>query len=295
MPQFRKHLLPLIALSLLLFMWEVKALPLDADTAPVAGHLMEGTRYETPYHVSHGKAPGPTLLVIAGAHGDEPGAWRAAEELILRLRPQRGTLIVIPRANAVAVELGRRSTPELGDLNRLYGATSYELPMAEVAAEIVALVEEQRVDVVIDLHESWAPFVEPDGDGEIDTAKLGQTVSSDAGEYATDLGRALVERANEELASGRRFQFFEFPADYEEKVIVPVPDDLPRSAVPNKSSSYIAELVPGVATLLVEVSQQQPIERRMGQHYLLVRELLALMAEDEAGSRDDNAFSGRTS
>jgi hypothetical protein len=241
--------------------------------------LMAGTAHQTPLYLLDAGKPGPTVFVLAGVHGDEPGSWLAAVELIRNGPPSKGRLIVLPRANRIATEEGVRSTPELGDLNRLYGATSFVLPMAQMAAEIVGLVGRYDVDAVIDLHESWQAYDDrrTGEEGGIDTGYFGQTVSAPASEPSRSLAKAIVQRANSTLSSHEDFRYFEFPEDYEEQVIVPVPADLPLASVPNKSSSYIAEAVPGVASILVEVSQQQPVERRIREMTILVRALLAVL------------------
>ena len=76
---------------------------------------MAGSEWETLLVAQHSSEPGPNVLVLGGVHGNEPGGWLAAEE-IAEWMPARGSLIVIPRANAVATRLLERTLPELGDM-----------------------------------------------------------------------------------------------------------------------------------------------------------------------------------
>ena len=265
----------LCCLALLLLSCGSERVPESRVPAP-AEFLMPGTLYETPVYVLDSRRQGSNVLVLAGVHGDEPGAWLAAEELVKRGQPRNGRVIVVPRANVVATEQEVRSTPELGDLNRLYGATSFELPMASMASEIVGLARRYGVSAVIDLHESWQPYDdESNEDDSVDTGHIGQTVSGAATESSRALARSIVGRANSALPEDADFTYFEFPADYEEQEIVPVPADLPPGAVPNKSSSFISEALPRVDSVLVEVSQQQTMARRIHQQLIVVSALAA--------------------
>lgn len=239
--------------------------------------LLAGTPYATPLHVFQGSRTAKTVLVLGGVHGDEPGGWLAAERLAAEPRTHGHTLLVLPRANALAVEAGVRSSSELGDLNRLYGADPDLLPMAAVAAEIVDVIRRYRVDVVVDLHESWQSHRDRPGEG-VDTAFLGQTISPHRGEPSRSLARAVVRRVNRGLADAQRFAYHEFPEDYEEREIVPLPDHVPVQAVPNQSGLVLAEMFPGLASLLVEVSQQQDIEQRVEQHLAVVDAVLREVA-----------------
>jgi hypothetical protein len=59
-----------------------------------------GGPVETPVFVLDGPAPGGTVLVLGGTHGDEPAGYLAAVVLVERARVGAGRLIVLPRANA---------------------------------------------------------------------------------------------------------------------------------------------------------------------------------------------------
>ena len=241
---------------------------------PIA-YLMEGSIYETPLYLLDSERPGTTVLVLAGVHGDEPGGVRAAEQLLRASPPSQGRLLILPRANVLAVEDGVRSAPELGDLNRLYGAESFDLPMAEVAAQIVDVVRVYDVDVVIDLHESWDLHRNRPGAAEdVDTSFLGQTISAHDSQRSVSLAQETVRRANRWLSGHERFHYFRFPEDYEDQEIVPVPGWVSQEGMPNKSGLHIPELVPGVASILVEVGQQQSMEKRIVHALLVIRALL---------------------
>ena len=67
-----------------------------------------------------------------------------AAETVAAWEPSAGSLLVVPRANALAIPDFVRTTDELGDLNRLYpGSSASAFPMERMAGEIVALAKDQ--------------------------------------------------------------------------------------------------------------------------------------------------------
>ncbi|HEY7268303.1 MAG TPA: succinylglutamate desuccinylase/aspartoacylase family protein, partial [Dehalococcoidia bacterium] len=176
----------------------------------LAGNLMAGTPFVTPYYVI-GDGHGPTVLVLGGVHGDEPGAWKAAQSLVRSPPRFDGTIVVVPQANRLADLAGIRSKPEWGDLNRLYPGSAGGLPMSAMALDIEQLIQKYRVDGVIDLHESWdylanMPTQPPGG---VDTAFLGQTISADDSAGSSAVARAAVAIANSGISGKDRFTYFE--------------------------------------------------------------------------------------
>lgn len=64
---------------------------------------LAGTPGDTPVYVLEGQAPGATVLVAGGTHGDEIAGIVAATLLVERARVEKGRLIVVPHANNSAV------------------------------------------------------------------------------------------------------------------------------------------------------------------------------------------------
>jgi hypothetical protein len=104
--------------------------------------LLPGTEWETPLIATHSGNAGPSVMFLGGVHGNEPGGWLAAD-VVATWAPAVGSILVVPRANIVADRAFVRTTPELGDLNRLYpGSHDDELPMARMAATIIDVARE---------------------------------------------------------------------------------------------------------------------------------------------------------
>ena len=239
--------------------------------------LLPGTPWETPAFLRHSGVRGPTVMVLGGVHGNEPGSWLAAETLPA-LEIARGSLVVVPRANVIATRLHERTTDELGDLNRLYpGSPLAELPMARMASRLVALARQYDAELLLDLHESWQFYVERTIQG---TAAIGQTMSAGPGPEQGTIARAIAERVNAQVESERELLIVrtrfggsggDDPALFGES--------WGGGWVPGRGSSSLSmgRHVEGLTPVLVEMGQQhQPVERRAELHRAVVRTALEM-------------------
>jgi hypothetical protein len=234
--------------------------------------LMAGTVYETPLYVFGSGRPGKTALVLGGVHGNEPGGWLAADRVVQQLRPENGALLVVPRANRVAINLLERTTEALADLNRSYPGFDDGRPMERMATEIVNAIREFRVDLVHDMHESWAFYKDRTTNG---TAFLGETVATN-GEQGVTLVKTVIERVNAAvLYEHEKFWFRDFGQPQQSQAGA----DLPRQAdipPPGRGTSSLGlnRFFPGLITVLVEMGQQQALERRIALHIQVLTEVL---------------------
>jgi hypothetical protein len=235
--------------------------------------LLPGELYETALYVNTGAEPGPAVMVVGGTHGNEPAGWTAAEQLI-GLVPDRGRLLVIPRANTIAIDQFVRTLPELGDLNRLYPGRPDGLPMEQLAWEITRLVGEYRVQVFVDLHESWGFYQDRVCPS---TAFLGQTVAVTNKSQAVELLSPIVDGLNARLAGKERFTLLVFGRPGS-----PPPPNCPPTPLPSQrqggyggtSTNMLARTYEPLITVLIETSTQLPLGRRVGFHLEIVRQIL---------------------
>ncbi len=98
-------------------------------------------------------APGPILYVVAGIHGNEPAGVEAAEDL-KALQLKKGALVVLPKANALAVAKRSRTVTSIGDLNRVFPGKVQGMAVETLARAIFQDIVAYRPDLVVDLHES---------------------------------------------------------------------------------------------------------------------------------------------
>jgi hypothetical protein len=243
--------------------------------------LLPGTQWATALVTTHSGVEGARVMVLGGVHGNEPGGWLAAEE-IAGWEVAAGSLLVVPRANALATHAFERTLPGLGDLNRLYpGGADSLLPMSKMAAAIVAVARELEVDVLLDLHESWGFYAEHDERG---TAFLGQTVMKGSGPLELAEVRTIIDAVNEQISAREqlvvrdRFRFFRsagtvsVPTDPALRDLVEVAGAAARRG---SSSLSLGSHVQGLTPVLIEMGQQaQPEARRAALHALLVRTTL---------------------
>jgi hypothetical protein len=243
--------------------------------------LMVDTPQETPLYIYGTGRPGPVLMALGGVHGNEPGGWQAAERVVEAVRPENGALLVVPRANKLAVNLFERTTPELGDLNRLYPGDPNGLPMERMAFQIVETLREFHATVLVDMHESWAFYKDRPQNG---TAFLGQTVATRSGDAGMELARAVVDAVNTRIHASHEELFFrEFsgnrpPSDQGQPFdmfgVPPAPSGGNSGGGGGRSSLGLPQHIPGLTALLVEMGQQQLLERRVALHLDVLGEVM---------------------
>ena len=231
--------------------------------------LMPGTPWETRLLIQHSGVRGPAAMVLGGVHGNEPGGWLAADEVATWV-PSSGTLIVLPHANVQAIAGFVRTTDELGDLNRLYpGDPASSLPMERMAAAILDTAREFDATLLLDMHESWAFYVDYPGTG---TGALGQTITTGVGPLSPAFGQELASRVNP--AIGEHEQMLVRDGQQFRR-----PDATPAAGQSNRGRSSLSAggHVAGLTPVLVEMGQQdQPVARRVELHLLVARAALTL-------------------
>ncbi len=115
--------------------------------------LMNDTPWETTLYKITAPVKGPTVMVIGGIHGDEPAGIFAADEVSTWVI-DRGTLLVLPRANIPAIKEELRNAPGEADLNRVFPGDFAANAVDKMAAEIIKIIIEYEPVWVIDLHEA---------------------------------------------------------------------------------------------------------------------------------------------
>ena len=231
--------------------------------------LLPGTRFETGCYTVDSGQPGPTILIVGGVHGNEPAGAQAAESI--RQWPiQNGKLIVIPRANVPGLEANKRLVPGLAtnvsNLNRNYpraGQTNNDA-RGELAQAIWKIACDNHPDWILDLHEGFDFHQRND-------KSVGSSVICfplPAAQAAADQMLAAVNATitNATLKFIRRD--------------LPIDGSLARAAGEHLH-------VPG---LTLETTDKQPMEKRVQQHHLMVRQLLAQLGM-MAAAKMENASS----
>jgi len=116
--------------------------------------LMPTTEFETTvFVITTGKkaTSTPTVFVLGGVHGDESAGRQSAERL-MSANVTRGTLVVLPDANQVAIRKGTREGTK--DLNRSFPGSMQGTNEDRLAAEIFQLIEQKKPAIVLTCHVS---------------------------------------------------------------------------------------------------------------------------------------------
>jgi predicted deacylase len=84
--------------------------------------LYSSANVEIPIIIERSSNPGPTILLIAGIHGDEINGVEVVRQLIAKRinKPKKGTIICIPILNIFGFLNAKRTFPDGRDLNRVF-------------------------------------------------------------------------------------------------------------------------------------------------------------------------------
>ena len=219
-----------------------------------AAELASGTKWATPYFIVEGPAPGPTIMLTGGLHGDEPAGAHAAEQI--RHWPiLRGRIVVLPRANRPGLAAGTRHLPQVAapgqDLNRNFPRSGGGAEAQTVIGQAIwELTRREKPDWVIDLHEGYHFH-------QIQSKSVGSTIlASRPGDQRT---RPVVTRM---LAAVNAT--IEDPR----KQFVPL-----RGTANGSLTRAAAERLGANCLILETTTREQPLSLRTRQHRLMVRTL----------------------
>src|SRR5690554_7256496 len=115
--------------------------------------LHTNTPIQIPVIVSHATKVGPTLLLLAGLHGDEINGIEAVRRIVKKgwHKPNHGTVICIPVFNIFGFLNLSREFPDGRDLNRMFPGTKNG-SLASQFAYIFMKDIAPLTDVIIDFH-----------------------------------------------------------------------------------------------------------------------------------------------
>ncbi len=93
----------------------------------------------------------PTLLVIGGIQGDEPGGFNASTILATHYIITKGNVWVVPNLNFYSIV--KRSRGPYGDMNRKFASLKKSDPEYEIVQKIKAIITDKQVDLVLNMHD----------------------------------------------------------------------------------------------------------------------------------------------
>jgi predicted deacylase len=126
-------------------------------------YLAAKTEVRVPFQVLHGADDGPTVCLEATLHGWEPMGAEVLRRALLRVNPKtlRGTILNIPLANPMSVEIGggiegagqRINPADHLDLNRVWPGKSENAWLTERIADVLWREVVSRCQYLIDYHD----------------------------------------------------------------------------------------------------------------------------------------------
>jgi Succinylglutamate desuccinylase / Aspartoacylase family len=151
---------------------------------------------------------GPCLGIIAGVHGNEPAGSITLMKMLKNnlLKPKRGKIIIIPRANQCGLDQNTRGHPlekqsflnSRHDLNRQFtehgGST-------EKSNQIVNALG--NCDLILDFHEGWGWYIQTKD--KWGPTSLGSTLFGTSHPLATKVAANAVKALNEEIDPSKKF------------------------------------------------------------------------------------------
>jgi len=217
------------------------------------GELRKGTVQETSWYLSDSGRPGPVIMIVGGMHGNEQAGSRAAGQ-IRHWLPQRGKLLILPRANGAGLDAGIRYVPnspgELRDLNRNFPKTDGEnQTRGDLAQDIWSLAKRFEIDWLLDLHEG-SDF------HQINKKSVGSSIIPTKGEGMDEAVTKALRAVNDTIDNPKKKLV---------RLRYPVNGSLARAT---------HERLGAVAMILETTVKDQPLSMRIGQHRLMVHAIL---------------------
>jgi len=213
-------------------------------------YICSGTDYETPAYIIKTDYKEPTIMVVAGTHGNEKAGIKAAEYLKDNLHIERGTLVIIPKANILACEEYVRYFPPEINLNRVYPGNPQGNSVEKLAYEIFSLMKKYDIGLLVDLHESLEFY-------RMNPKNYGQTVVIDSKDaYLFELSFSLVKEMNQGIIEdGNKYQVLVDPV--------------------KGSATYCAHYQLGIPALTLETCRKLPLSFRIEEQIKFVKIILS--------------------
>ncbi len=212
-------------------------------------YICAGTDYETPAYIIQTNYKKPAILIIAGTHGNELAGIRATQYLKDNIKIERGTLIIIPRANILACDKNVRNFPSDVNLNRVYPGKSEGNEVERLAYKIFDLAKRYDIDLLVDLHESIEFYKN-------NSQNYGQTLVIDSNDdYLFNLSSSIVEEMNKGIFdNNNKYQVLVKPIE--------------------GSAAYSAYYQLNIPAFTFETCRKLPLAFRIQEHIRLVKIIL---------------------
>ncbi len=231
----------------------------------------KGTDYELHVYHIRGRLPGPTVLIIGGIQGDEPGGYLSADSYA-DIALIKGSLILVPRANLPSIIMNRREIN--ADMNRKFKTHTQRIYEEKVVNILKRLIRES--DLLLNLHDgsgfyrpTWISMWK-------NPMRFGQSIIADAETYYSkkyhrvlhlgDIARKVAARVNRKIRNKEYYFHFN-----NHNTIYP----WTKHPEQRKSATYFALTRCGIPAFGIETSKFLPsTQLKVLYHNLVVNEFL---------------------
>ena len=231
------------------------------------------TPYELNVYKIFGRKEGPTMMIIGGIQGNEPGGFLSAD-LYADLALKQGNLIVVPRANFYSILLFQRGPN--GDMNRKFGIEAkgdYDSQIVRILKELMA-----ESDILLNLHDGWG-FYRPTYESKLaNPLRYGQSIIADCAEYVCPRsGRYLNLKKTAEQVIAKINAQIEDPKYHFHFMNTRTAEPDSPYAEQRTSATYYALTRYGIPAFGVETSKNLPtMEMKVQQHNLAINAFMEL-------------------
>lgn len=168
--------------------------------------LAAGSKYSTKLYIIKSGNPGPVVLIVGGVHGNETAGYKAARQMC-SVRPSKGTLLVIPEANKLAIAANRRVASGQADLNRSFPSTKNGSASGILAKSILQVMKDYKVDWVMDMHEgvNYSKYTS--------SSSVGQSLIYYPDSKTQTIAKNIVNLLNKNISTAsKQFSLLRYPA-----------------------------------------------------------------------------------
>ncbi|MCW8945707.1 MAG: succinylglutamate desuccinylase/aspartoacylase family protein [Sedimenticola sp.] len=215
-------------------------------------------RLEFSLHKIDSGIPGPTVLVVGGIQGDEPGGFHAASLLVTNYQITKGSVWVVPNLNFESII--RRSRGVNGDMNRKFARMKTTDPDYSEVERIKSLIRAPEVDFIFNMHDGSGFYRDKYIDPQHNARRWGQSIIIDQEELDTpkyanvgEFARQVTGQINQRLL------------DEEHRYHVKNTHTRRGNAEMEKTLTYYA-INNGKAAVGIEASKNLPTHERVYYH-----------------------------
>ncbi|WP_456456507.1 M14/M99 family metallopeptidase [Thermovibrio sp.] len=209
-----------------------------------------------------GTKKGGRVLIVGGIHGNEPGAYKAAD-ILRHLKVKKGELLIAPRTNFVSILTNKRGYN--GDMNRKFAYLSPKDPDYEKVKKLKELIRSYKPQLLLTLHDGF-------GFHSVNKRAWGQCIVIDEESYkGIELGkeaRTVSKRVNEKIEK-REWKIPVYNTHTFNKNT--------KHPEQRKSLTYFCLKECKVKAICLETSKQLPsLEQKVKFHLLMIKEFFKL-------------------